>query len=631
MSGKRRWAFKVDPREFFQMLRTRIFLNLIPFVAILIAVGVYAMILFSQLANSVGKTVTDNYQGNAAANNMSEALARMDAALQRSRTEEIPTLRLMFDTNARIFEEGLATQFTNSAVATQTNVLFQLRTNFTALRFVGAEMLNPDAPRLQQRTLYDNQVVPRTLAINLLLDRVREAIKENIFATAKTIQRINRTITSLLVLGLVIALLISAYASFKLGKAILNPIQTLTNAAREIGQGNLEQTVPVLSSDELGELAVTFNKMAAQLNTYRQSTTEQIIRLHRTMESALASFSDPVFIMDRYGRIELSNRAAEELSAGLALDGALPPKLATAVSEVLEKDEDFLPDSFDEVLNLRINGEERSFLPRLHIMRETDGKPVGVAVVLHDVTRFRLLDDAKTNLVATVSHELKTPLTSVRMVLHMLHEKSLGPLNKSQAELVETARRDSERLLRMLDALLDIARLEAGGSSLNREVVRPAALVSEIVQEAHHSAEKQGFALTTHLGTGLPSVQVDRQQISHVFHNFITNALKHSPRGGKITVSAMLVGDRGVQFSVSDEGPGIPAEYQARIFDRFFRVPGQRKNGVGLGLSIAREIVVAHGGRVGVHSVPGKGSEFFFVLDSCPDQAKGKDGRGGEI
>lgn len=613
------------------MLRTRIILNLFPFVAILLAVGVYAMILFSQLASSVGKTVTDNYQSNTAVNNMNDALDRMDSALHRSRFEELSTLRLMFDTNARIFEENLAAQMTNSAVAGQMGVLLQLRTNFNAFRFVSAEMLNPTATRSGQGMLYDNQIVPKKLAMNLLLDKVRDAIKENIFATASTIQRINRTITSLLVLGLVIALLISAYASFKLGKSILNPIQTLTKAAREIGQGNLEQTVPVLSADELGELAVTFNKMAAQLNTYRQSTTEQIIRLHRTMESALASFSDPVYIMDRHGRIELSNRAAEELSARLSLDGALPPKLASAVTEVLQQDRDFLPDSFDEVLTLRVSGQERSFLPRLHIMRETDGKPVGVAVVLHDVTRFRLLDDAKTNLVGTVSHELKTPLTSVRMVLHMLHEKSLGPLNKSQTELVETARKDSERLLRMLDALLDIARLEAGASKLNREAVAPDELVRSIVAEAQPAATKQGTQLVVELAAGLPAVLVDRQQIGHVFHNYISNALKHSPRGGKITVTASQLSDRSVQFSVNDEGPGIAAEYQARIFDRFFRVPGQAKSGVGLGLSIAREIVVAHGGRVGVHSVPGQGSEFFFVLESCPSRAEVENGRGGEI
>lgn len=612
------------------MLRTRIFLNLIPFVVILIAVGVFALVLFSRLATSVGQTVTDNYRSDNAASKMIEAVARMDTALQRSRTEDKASARLMFDTNARLFEEHLASQFTNRVIQAQTGLLLQLQTNFVALRFVGTEMLNPAAPRNEPRAIYDNQVIPRKLAIDLLLDRLREAIKENIFGTAETIKGINRTITSVLILGLAVALLISAYASFKLSQAILRPIQTLTNAAREIGQGNLDQTVPVLAADELGELAGTFNKMASQLNTYRQSTTEQIIRLHRTMESALASFSDPVFILDREGRIELSNRAAEELSAHLFLDGALPPKLMSAVRQVLREDRDFLPDSFEEVLTLRLGDQDHSFLPRLHIMRETDNKPVGVAVVLHDVTRFRLLDDAKTNLVGTVSHELKTPLTSVRMVLHMLHEKSLGPLNKSQTELVDTARKDSERLLRMLDALLDIARLEAGASSLHREATAPQELVAGLVEEARRSAAARGCRLQTELAADLPPVLVDRQQIGHVFHNFIANALKHSPPGGRIIVAATRLGDRSVQFSVSDEGPGIPAEYQARLFDRFFRVPGQAKTGVGLGLSIAREIVVAHGGRVGVHSVPGEGSEFFFVLERA-DKPEGKNGRGGEI
>ena len=396
----------------------------------------------------------------------------------------------------------------------------------------------------------------------------------------------------------------------------MKPIQTLTNAAREIGHGNLDQTVPVLSNDELGELAATFNNMAAQLNTYRQSTTEQIIRLHHTMEAALASFSDPVFIMDTQGEIELSNRAAQTLSAQLSLDGALPPRLAEATAEVLRTNEDFLPDSFNEVLTLRVNGEEKSFLPRIHLMRETDTRPVGVAVVLHDVTRFRLLDDAKTNLVATVSHELKTPLTSVRMVLHLLLEKSLGPLTKKQDALVETAHTDSERLIRILDELLDIARLEAGAASLIKEPVHPADLVQFIVDEARRSATEVGVTLTTTVEPGLPPVLVDRQKICHVFHNFISNAIKYSPRGGQIHVTAAIA-DRSVQFSVRDQGPGIPAEFQVCIFDRFFRVPGQVKRGAGLGLTIAREVVVAHGGRVGVRSQPGQGSEFYFVLDGA--------------
>lgn len=612
------------------MLRTRIFLNLIPFIVILIAVGAYALFLFSRLANTVDQTITVNYHSDAAAVEMMLAVERMDAALDRSRKEEKSSAQLMFDTNRRIFDEKLQSQLTNAAVMAELSGVLQLKTNLVALQRAAQGMFATNVSRADQDRQY-NETILITDGLKRSLNGIREEIRKNIFATGETIQHTNSRITSLLILGLGVAVLITFIASYKLGKAILKPIQTLTNAAREIGQGNLDQTVPVLSGDELGELAVTFNKMAGQLNMYRQSTTEQIIRLHRTMEAALASFSDPVFIMDRYGRIELSNRAAEELSAKLLLDGALPPKLAAAADDVLQRNQDFLPDSFDEVITLRLKGQERSFLPRLHIMREADARPVGVAVVLHDVTRFRLLDDAKTNLVATVSHELKTPLTSVRMVLHLLLEKSLGPLNQKQEELLATARKDSERLLKMLDALLDIARLEAGASPLTKEQISPANLVQTIRDEVQNNISNHGLKLVCEVEPSLPDVQVDRQQIGPVFHNFISNAVKHSPPGGKIQIAATAAADGSVQFSVSDEGAGIAEQHQGLIFDRFYRVPGQTKRGVGLGLSIAREIVVAHGGRVGVRSQIGRGSEFFFVLAGAEHHQNGENGRGGEI
>lgn len=596
-------------------LRARIFISLILFSLIIVAVGAYTLVLSNQLPTTVGDTVTCNYHADSAAQEMMVALSRMDFALARSRTDDKAAMRLMFDTNARIFEENLEAQFTNVAMISNSELLLQLRTNFSALRFVANEILTPESLRAEQRSLYDNQIVQRKLGIDLLLAKLRDAVRENILATGKTIQRLSRNVTGLLILGLTIALLISAYTSYKLGKAILKPIQTLTRAARSIGQGNLDVTVPVYSNDELGTLATTFNKMAAQLNTYRQSTTEQIVRLHRTMESALASFTDPVFILDNDGRIELKNRAAQELSSQLSFDGALPPKLATAAAKAIETSKDFLPDNFDQVITLRVTADEKSFLPLIHLMRDSDARHIGVAVVLHDVTRFRLLNDAKTNLVATVSHELKTPLTSVRMVLHLLSEKSLGPLNKNQSDLIETARKDCERLLKMLDELLDIARLEAGASSLARDKINPATLVKFIHDEALAGVKAGGLNLVCDISQSLPDVMVDQQQISPVFHNFISNAVKHSPAGTTIVIAAAAAPDNGVQFSVRDEGAGIAEEHHGLIFDRFYRVPGQTKRGVGLGLSIAREIVLAHGGRVGVHSEPGKGCEFYFVLN----------------
>jgi signal transduction histidine kinase len=242
-----------------------------------------------------------------------------------------------------------------------------------------------------------------------------------------------------------------------------------------------------------------------------------------------------------------------------------------------------------------------------------------VAVVLYDVTRFRLLDDAKTNLIATVSHELKTPLTSVRMVLHLLLEKTFGGLTHKQNELLQTAREDAERLLRILNDLLDLARLEEGHTELHKERAAASDLVRSSLDEMNEAASVSNLKIKTEIEPELPAVWVDRLRIKHVFTNLIANAIKHSPVSGEILLRAGQTENGDVHFGVHDQGAGVPDEYKTRIFDRFFRVPGQKKTGAGLGLSIAREIVVAHGGRIGVRNGQERGSEFYFVLKAATD------------
>jgi NtrC-family two-component system sensor histidine kinase KinB len=193
--------------------------------------------------------------------------------------------------------------------------------------------------------------------------------------------------------------------------------------------------------------------------------------------------------------------------------------------------------------------------------------------------------------------------------------------------MLEMARKDAERLLRILNDLLDLARLESGDASLNRERAEPKALLQAAAAELQPVVTEQGQRLGCLVEPRLPQVLVDRQRIGYVLHNFITNALKHSPPGAEIRLRAVKTEDHEVRFSVADRGPGVPAEFQGRIFDRFFRMPGQKKSGVGLGLSIAREIVVAHGGRIGVRSKPGQGSEFYFDLAPA-DEADGVEPQG---
>ena len=597
------------------MLRRRLLFNLLPFVGILLATGCYAIVLFSRLGATLDRVVAEQYRSLVGVQQMNLALAELDREAWTAANTGKGSRPADQDWRAR-FEQTLTLLLTNAASSAGRDLTRELQTKYAHFQ-AAADSLSSTPQPAQRRAIYDQQITPDLLEIRALLDRVLGSNQKAILATSQSVRQITREVTHLMIIGMAVALILTATASYQLGRWVLQPIKQVTKATRELADGNVSQLMPEDSPDELGELALTFNKLAARLRDYRESTTEQIMRLHRTMESTLASFPDPIFVLNREGAIELKNPAAEELSTALGLQGRLPAPLEAVAHRALARGENFLPHTFGEVISYRVRGTEKFFLPRILSMQTKENTLFGVAVVLYDVTRFRLLDAAKTHLVGTVSHELKTPLTSVRMVLHILLEKTLGALTPKQQDLLEAARQDTERLLRILNDLLDLARLEEGGAELRREKAAPRELLQALVEENADKAAAKGLKLQSEADADLPPVLVDRQRIGYAFTNLVTNAIKHSAAGGRIVLRAANDEDRSVLFTVTDEGPGIPPAYHTRIFDRFFRVPGQVKTGAGLGLSIAREITVAHGGRIGVKSAPGQGATFYVVLKAA--------------
>ena len=253
-------------------------------------------------------------------------------------------------------------------------------------------------------------------------------------------------------------------------------------------------------------------------------------------------------------------------------------------------------------------------------IRSDSGELLGAAVVLSDVTKFHLLDQLKSDMISTVSHELKTPLTSLQMVVHLLLEEAVGPLTTKQTELLLAARQDSDRLLGMINDLLDLTRIEQGRVALDQQPADAAELVRDALERYRSAADDAGIALQVQLEAPLPHVLVDRERIEHVFDNLMTNALRHTERGGTIILRAAAA-EGTVQFSVADTGEGIPAQFLPRVFDKFFRIPGARQQGgAGLGLAIVHEIIVSHGGQIGVQSTIGKGTTFTFNLPPRPSR-----------
>jgi signal transduction histidine kinase len=420
-----------------------------------------------------------------------------------------------------------------------------------------------------------------------------------------------------MILGGLVGIGASLFFAFWLQRSLVRPLQRLTGVAKELGDGKLDQLVPASTRDELGQLAEAFNKLAGKLRNYRQVTTDQILQARQLTEIAFSAFPDAVFACSADGKINFLNPSAVKLLAGTETRGRLPDAVIPLMERALKGESDYLPTSFDKAIAMRVDDQEKYFLPRVVGMRDENGQIFGAVIILQDVTRFRLLDEVKTNLVSTVSHELKTPLTSVRMGLHLLLEERIGSLTRKQTEILLAARDDSERLLRIINDLLDLARLESNDARQVFETVSPESLIKTAVDRGEPLAESRGFKLKAKVESGLPLVNVDPRQIHHVFSNLISNAAKHSKFGDTIVVAAQP--RKGfVRFSVADSGPGIPKEFQSKLFERFFRLPGSDREGVGLGLAITREIVTAHGGSVGLNSSPGAGSEFYFDLPVVP-------------
>ena len=233
--------------------------------------------------------------------------------------------------------------------------------------------------------------------------------------------------------------------------------------------------------------------------------------------------------------------------------------------------------------------------------------------VLEDVTRLRQLDRLKDDFISVASHELRTPLTSLQMAVQLLAEGSAGPLAPPQERLLRLAAADAERLDRLTHDLLDLTRLEAGTAVPNRRPVSPSDLVAAALGPLRPQVEEKGIGLEVNVPPSLPLVSGDLEQLSRVVGNLVANAIRHTPAGGRIEVTA-AEGGGAVRFAIADNGEGIPPAYRDQVFERFVQVPGTSSGGAGLGLPIARKIVEAHGGTIRVEPAPGQGTRFHFTV-----------------
>lgn len=405
-----------------------------------------------------------------------------------------------------------------------------------------------------------------------------------------------------------------------------NPIHELTRSIGEIAAKNYSRRLHFSGKDEFGQLASSFNMMAEKLEEYDNSNLSQILIEKKRTEALINNMHEPVIGLDENKNILFANHEAvkitgmsmSEMLGRSAVDLAVHNDLIRVL--IQEKQEPNVLTTPATAPSLKIYADDKESYFEKEIVDitiiptgERQKKFIGQVIILKNITPFKELDFAKTNFIATVSHELKTPISSIKMSLQILENERTGTLNEEQKQLMESIKDDSNRLLKITGELLNMSQVETGNIQLSIQPSSPYAIMQYALDAVKTPLEQKAIELVVETDEHLPDVKADMEKTAWVLINFLTNAIRYSQQEGRLVLE-LRNDEKGVKFSVRDEGKGIDRRYRNKIFDRYFQIPGSARTGTGLGLAISKEFIEAQGGWIGVSSEIGMGSTFYFEL-----------------
>jgi PAS domain S-box-containing protein len=398
----------------------------------------------------------------------------------------------------------------------------------------------------------------------------------------------------------------------------LRPLNKLTDSIKNVKAGNLDYKIDIKTKDEIGELSIEFYNMTKRLQQYEQSTLGKLVSERNKSNAILMSIPDPIIVIDNDYKITMINKACEKffnVSSEKAINRHFLEIIRNSqifeyIVNVLEKNET----NNEKTVLFKINNEYY-FNVIVTKLTDTDENTNGAVVVLNNITHLKKLEKIKSDFITIISHEFKTPLTSIIMGTSMILNESLGEINVGQKNVINTIKKESERLSTLVDELLQLSNMESDKAVFNIHPCAIDVIIDSCIKPLYEIAEQKDVKLYYEADENLPKVMADPEKIAWVINNLITNALKYTYAGDEICVSAFAKNQK-MYVSVKDTGEGIPEEYADKIFDKFVQVKGQdtEVRGTGLGLYIVKEIIKAHGGEIWCESKIDEGSKFTFYL-----------------
>ncbi|HEX7870736.1 MAG TPA: ATP-binding protein, partial [Chryseobacterium sp.] len=406
---------------------------------------------------------------------------------------------------------------------------------------------------------------------------------------------------------------------------IANPIRELTSSIHQIAKQNYKERVRFEGNSEFGELARSFNTMAEKLQEYSESRIDKILKGKKRIETLIDNMHDAVIGIDENRKVLFVNDEALKISGLKRVDfvgkqiqdvAVTNDLIRTLIKEIIDPES---KKDASEALKIYVEGKENYFekdIVDINVIPtgEEESRFIGQVIMLRNITPFKELDLAKTRFIGTVSHEFKTPISSIQMGLQLLENEKIGSLNEEQQKLLHGIGDDAMRLLKITGELLNLAQLETGVTQLNIHPFEINALIQEVVKTNKSAADKKEISITTEIDSQLTTISADEDKTLWVLNNLVSNAIRYSFEKSNITIKVEKIDFNKVKFSVVDQGSGIEEQYLKQIFTRYFRVPGTQTEGTGLGLSISKEFIESQGGTITVESKVGNGSIFSFIL-----------------
>ena len=602
-------------------LKSKIATIYVLLVLVIVMIGLLSSFNLYRLRGEIDGLMTNNYKSIHASNKMAGIIETQDKAiLQYLAFKNKNSIDIIYSNNEE-FYKWLNAGKNNISEIGEGNITNKISVDY--LLFIKSFAKLQDYQNTHSGSenikFYNLQVSPLVTNVKYDLDTLSN-INETAMFNGKNRAKINAISALYLILSISsIAAIIGLIISLLYTNKFLKPIYLLTETIKSVKEGEINKQAPVINEDEIGMLAQEFNNMTSRLYEFEQSTTGKLLSERNKSIAIVKSISDPLIVLDASYKIQLLNDSSESIF-GVLEKNVINSHFLETIRNMELYDYIFLvvddkAANTEKIMSFQLNEDTYIFNVIVTVIYDKEDKINAIVVLLKNVTEYKKLEKVRTDFIATISHEFKTPLTSIMMGVGLILEKNVGTINEKQEELLSTIEEEAEKLTNLVSDLLKLSKIQSYQAVYDIKTFPIDKIVNECVKNYSGQAQQGGINLYNNIKEDLPDVVADEKMIAWVLNNLVSNALKYTNSGGKIVIGAFIEGVK-MKVFVKDNGNGIPREYHEKIFEKFVKISAYDTEilSSGIGLSIAKGIVEAHGGTISCESEVNKGSTFMFTL-----------------